>query len=647
MKMSSLYRQKFLITLSLLIPAVSAFAQGLVLTPLAGRNVEKGQWGNHSIAGLITDTLTLPFFDDFTSTSGYPSNARWTDNQVWVNNTFAVNPPNYNVATFDHLNKNGKPYSALNKGEMVYADSLTSQPIKLDFYKSGPSTVNYVPTDEIILSFFLQQRGLGDVPESEDSLILFFLTKTGKWQRVWSQTGAKLAPFELIQVPIDSFKYLHAAFQFRFVNYTKSTGNLNHWHIDYVRLEKYKNRSGGNDIVNIQDVGIVKPCYSMFRNYYSLPYSHFKTDVTGQRLSAHFVTIGNLNPASTVQTRFSFVVKDQNGLQLDSLPFSASSRNVAPGSDTTEKFSPQIQLDNFTGKYPEFSVTYKIDPQSNDITPDAYDALGDNNKIVVKHRYTPWYAYDDGSAEGGFGLDYAFLGNLPGQFAMKFNNLKDDSLRGLAIYFNRSESDVSFRNFNLRIWKSISAIGTVANKDVLLYDFPVDRPIYTDSINKFVYIFFDTVLPMPKGDFYVGWKQNQPFILNIGYDNNYRFNGQEVGNPNLFSNLLGSWEYGDYDVKGVPMIRPLFGLESDYTFNTKTAVVPQIKVYPNPAHEQLYWDSKFPARMAILYSKDGKVCKQVKEPGNSLNIEDLNPGVYVLQMFLQNGQLVSKQIIKK
>src|SRR5688572_3003505 len=106
----------------------SAYSQGVTIIPLSQRHVTETKTFNPIIANHIADTLPLPFFDDFTATTGYPSLHRWVDNQVWVNNTFPIGQPNYNVATFDHLDAHGKPYTTLNKNDMVFADSLTSKP---------------------------------------------------------------------------------------------------------------------------------------------------------------------------------------------------------------------------------------------------------------------------------------------------------------------------------------------------------------------------------------------------------------------------------------------------------------------------------------------------------------------------------------
>ena len=78
-----------------------------------------------------TDTLGLPFFDDFSYDSDYPSNNLWIDSNAFVNRNFPVNAPTIGVVTLDGLNKYGLAY-----GNTAYqygpADSLTSKPIKLD-----------------------------------------------------------------------------------------------------------------------------------------------------------------------------------------------------------------------------------------------------------------------------------------------------------------------------------------------------------------------------------------------------------------------------------------------------------------------------------------------------------------------------------
>lgn len=627
--------------------ALQLHAQGAKVVPLNSRPQPVHDIANVAILGV--DTLILPFFDDFTSGEGYPNPLRWTDQQVWVNNTFPINAPNYNVATFDHLDAKGRPYSTLNKNYSVYADSLTSLPIKLDYYKTGPtSTQNYLPTDSIFLSFFVEQRGLGDGPEAEDSLILLFLNNNNKWVRVWNKTGGSSAnDFDIVTVPVNDFQYLHNAFQFRFVNFTRATGNLNHWHVDYVRLEKYKKRVGGFDIFNTKDVAVQYPTYSFLKYYHSMPYSHFKADVAGQSNGNNKLTLRNLDAGSSfpVQTGFAMQVRNQYNTLVYDFPFASNSQNVSKDQPSTINY-PTLKLDTFSGQNPCFSVKYLTLPQSNDGTPDAYNTLSDNNTITVDHCFAPMYAYDDGSAEGGFGLDYAFLGNIKGQFAMKFETTKTDSLRGLAIYFNRSESDVSFRSFYLRIWKSLSPIGQPDNKDVLLYEQYVERPSYTDSINHFSYIYFDTVLNLTAGTYYAGWRQNQPYILNVGYDNNYRYLGQDVGNPNLFDNLLGSWEKSDLGIKGTPMIRLMMGADKDFTFHTQDQEKSSFVVYPNPVQDVVHWNNEYNVTWASLLDFSGKEVLHADSPQNEMDVTGIPAGHYILSIHTSSGLNYRTQLIK-
>jgi hypothetical protein len=557
-------------------------AQPIVrLQPLIHRPfVEQDQPIDNQISWGISDTLTLPFFEDFAHVIGYPDERRWTDNLVWINNSFPKKAPNFGVATFDHLDAHGNPYHTLDKRVMVFADSLTSQPINIQFKRVGNQTINYKPTDSIYISFFIQRQGIGDAPEAEDSLILYFKNIQNEWVKTWGIAGDFAGDFQEFFVPIAHYDFLIPNFQFRFVNFTKATGNLNHWHLDYVRIEK--NRKSGEK--TIQDVGISQVNHGMFMDYSNVPFSHYRYNNIVRGIGPTLVA-KNLNSIA-VQTRFQLNVFNQFNKQLYSKPFSASTRNLKALGDTTEKYE-SLLYDTLSTATPKIKYVFSVNPQSNDITPDNYNSQTNNNTIIQSHTVMPWYSYDDGSAEGGFGLDYAFLGNLKGQFAMDFNVIKSDSLRGLAVYFNQSLTDVSARSFKLRIWKEISPVGRPDNQDKLIYEVSMARPIYSDSINGFSYIFFDSAIYLPAGKYYVGWLQHMPYVLNIGYDNNYRYQGKDQSNPHLYSNLLGSWEYAGGDAKGTPMIRMLFGERVEYAFSNPKIKHSTLALYPNPCKDYI------------------------------------------------------------
>jgi len=584
-------------------------------------------------AWSINDTMDLPMFEDFSQNVGYPDPSKWVDRQVWVNNSFCTNHPNANVATFDHLNEKGNPYQTLNKNNSTFADSLTSQPINLQFYKFGSNTFPYKPTDNVYLSFFYQTQGLGDIPEPEDSLILFFKGKNNIWHRVWSVGGSKMSNFAEVFIPVDRFDFFIPDFQFRFVNFTKTTGNLNHWHIDYLRMDR--NRTP--NINDIEDVAVVSAQAGLCSDYSNVPYSHYKLNKSSIRGKGASLKIRNLNESVTVQTRYQLQINNGFGQRLYQQDFSVSSRNVLANSDTTEKFDTPF-FDTLSGNSPKLNYSWIIDPRSNDITPENYNSPNFNNRYSLTHQFMPWYSYDDGSAEGGFGLDYAFLGNIRGQFAMEFNTLQDDSLRGLAIYFTQVKEDVSYRSFKLRIWKKISPIGGPDNQDQLVYEFAVNRPVYRDSINHFNYIFFDSVLFLPKGQYYVGWIQQMPYVLNVGYDNNYRHMGNDAYNPHLFYNLLGSWERADYSIKGTPMIRMLFGERVNYSFSTEKIPSVTARVYPNPAQNFIKIDCGiFEVKKVRIMDASGRLVKSI-ENASDIEISDLKTGSYYARFQLTDGR---------
>lgn len=594
---------------------------------------------DYQVAWGISDTLSLPFFEDFAHDIGYPAESRWTDNLVWVNNSFPKKAPNFGVATFDHLDAHGNPYHTLDKRNMVFADSLTSQPLNLQFKRVGNQTINYKPTDSIYVSFFVQRQGIGDAPEAEDSLILYFKNIRNEWVKTWGIAGGFVGNFQEFFVPIAHYDYLIPNFQFRFVNYTKATGNLNHWHLDYIRIDKNRKYSE----MSIQDVGISSVNTGLFTDYSNMPFSHYRYNNSLRGMGPAMVA-KNLNSIA-VQTRFQLSIFNQYNKQIYLKPFAASTRNLRGQGDTAEKYE-SLLFDSLSTATPKIRFVYSVNPQSNDITPDNYNAFTNNNSISQSHTVMPWYAYDDGSAEGGFGLDYAFLGNLKGQFAMDFNVIKSDSLRGLAIYFNQSLTDVTARSFRLRIWKEISPVGRPDNQDKLVYEMPMDRPVYSDSINGFSYIFFDSAIYLPAGKYYVGWLQQMPYVLNIGYDNNYRYQGKEQTNPHLYSNLLGSWEYAGGDAKGTPMIRMLFGERIEYAFSTPKIAKPSLRLYPNPCKDYIHLQGPLHEDAKVeIWDVAGKLHLHT-DFSNRIFVGDLMPGHYYLRCIGKDRQITYNHFIK-
>ncbi len=128
-----------------------------------------------------SQSITLPFFDDFSQNkTSIPNPKLWINGGVGINNNFPINQPSVNVATFDSRNLAGKPYNFSNKFAYGTTDTLTSVAIDL----SGLAA-----KDSVYLSFYWEAKGLGELPDSDDSLVVSFKDSTNKWNIIWTQIG--------------------------------------------------------------------------------------------------------------------------------------------------------------------------------------------------------------------------------------------------------------------------------------------------------------------------------------------------------------------------------------------------------------------------------------------------------------------------
>jgi hypothetical protein len=208
----------------------------------------KSDFINHNARiSNIGDTITLPFVDDFTTNGNKLNTNLWINSGVYINNTNCINPPTYNVATFDGIDSTGNPYNFYNGFSYGPCDKLESKFIKLD-------TAN--AKKKLILSFFWQSGGLIEAPDSiqTDSLALFVLSKnSNQWIKVWSVSpnpltdDSSLFNFESVTLH-DTLRnvyqkdlsgnptnVLHSDFKFKFQSFGNQSGAWDNWHLDYIR----------------------------------------------------------------------------------------------------------------------------------------------------------------------------------------------------------------------------------------------------------------------------------------------------------------------------------------------------------------------------------------------------------------------------
>lgn len=565
-----------------------------------------------------TTALTLPFFDDFTSYSPYTDDAVWEDREVYINNTMCVSPVSRGVATFDGLNAAGLPYDQNISSALVYADSLTSKAFDLSAS---------VPADSIYFSFFYQPQGNGFYPETQDSLMLYFKKSNGAWVKMWSKQGSTLDSFKQVMVPLADTVFMHANFQFRFVNKASLNTNDDVWNVDYIRFAANRNQ---NDTL-IEDVAFtINPTYILNDLTY-MPYRQFLADPNKERATQHSVVLKNNNSALK-NVNYGYTVREKfNNIPMFSSAVSSTTLNALfPTSLSLPMYTNTVMSTNY---YDNFNFENKYYIQSlggNDRTV--------NDTIVREQVFHNYMAYDDGTAEKSYYLH--LFPTLPGKTAIEYHLNRPDTIKGISIYFGRQVPLAYAKYFSVAVYKSIATSGS--GSDQLVYQEDYLIPAYQHNDFEWTYK-FSTPVPMDAGTFYIG--TIQPALSNsdslyIGLDVN------RVGGNHLYYNVVGYWQ--PTTVTGALMIRPILGQIIASGINDRLPVVTHVSVSPNPSADkvQVYFGSKEPTLYTLTDIRGGIVNEGVLMDEGSIDIRNLPAGVYVLKLNNHVNNYQPQKIIK-
>lgn len=582
----------------------------------------------HEKDSRASDTLKIPFFDDFSRPMVYPNPNIWQDNYVFINQTLAINPPSIGVATFDAINFDGSINEFPNTYGFV-SDYLTSKPINL----------NYPSDTTIYLSFMYQPQGIGDAPETGDSLILEFYSPTNSaWYNIWSEKGESNHDFKTVIIKISDSKFLTSGFQFRFKNkasfssnadYAGRRSNCDYWNIDWIYLNKNRNK---NDI-NINDVALTKPLKSLLFEYESVPWTHLFNDTTifkptffNTSIQNHFINenknvslshkISNLKPPYDSQIYYAGVIPD---LKADTIIVHTDSININP----------------FLLNYQELAK-YKITSYLEDNS--AVDTilgikLRTNDTLTYIQDFNNYYAYDDGSAEAGFGMDGNQTEGAKG--AVLFKSHKKDTLRAINIYFNQTYKNALEKiKFYLTIWEYNNGKpgDTIYKSEAIL-------PIYEDSFNKFhTYNLDSTKYPVIDGKFFVGWEQIETEFLNIGFDMN-----NDASSKFLY-NIFGTWQ--TFPTSGALMIRPIFRNASVLSNVEEVVSENDINLFPNPTSNKINIRSNENIKITEIeiFDISGRKLKSSFETEN-IDVSDFSKGIYFVKIHNSTNRTIVKKFV--
>ena len=560
---------------------------------------------------------SLPFIDDFSNKGPFPDANFWTDKQAFVNNTFSETPITKGVATLDGLNEVGRPYFA-SQSAKGFADSLTSQPIDLSSYSS---------TSNLFLSFFYQPQGLGFAPETHDSLILFYKNNLNEWNRIWKIRGSTIQSFRYVTLAITDTQYLHADFQFRFVNIASLDLNNDTWNLDYIKLDANRSYldSVNNDIAfNNQPVSILSP-------YSSMPYRHFLANQANEKAGSHTSYIANLYPQNKQVNVHHIATELQSGtsLSIDNLP-------------TATSFAYSTLINNFT----MFNVSY-VAPNnySKVVIEDKYyfDAINttdrkNNDTITNEVIFDNYFAYDDGSAEKSYFLQPAF--NYAAKTALEFHLNQPDSIRGLMIHFGPQVPTGLGKVFTMVLYKSLS--GNVLTDSIIMKK-ELNSLMYESYLNGFSSYAFDTPKLLDAGKYYIGITQP----ANFGSDSIYY--GLDVNNNTnlqyLSYNVDGTWLSSL--TQGSLMMRPIVGQAFTPTAVSSTHYLSNsIKIYPNPSADIVFIESKNKINSIKIMTISGQMISTENVVQNQFSIQQLPSGLYIVELTDEQNNKTYQKINK-
>jgi hypothetical protein len=584
--------------------------------------------------------MRLPFWDDFSFSNSryYPHNTLWqSGSSVSLNFGTGMNPPSLGVVTFDGLDSLGKPYNVSNAFAKGYADSLVSRPISLNLVPTALRTTVY-------LSFYYQFMGNGEAPDPGDHLTVDFKNNLGQWENsatIGIDTSLKADAFKTMVLPVTQDRFFHNAFQFRFRSFGRLSGPYDTWNVDYVYLNSGRTPTD----TSFPDRAIATPLTSLFNEYWSIPKKHFMTDPSGNltkpSLSIYNLRVGNIQPLN--YSYHAQVITYHPGPVRDSVKVSLQ--------DSTSVGNGLAGLERRT-----FTVGSTLAPSLFDVNADSFkiklklslatkdNVLPGNNGDYDSAKYKPvdfrvndttraefvlsrYYAYDDGSAEYGIGL------NQPGaQVAYLFDmkTPKPDTIVAVDFYFPRF-GDESSQIILLRILSDLTD-----TQQSILYEenISVDR----SELNKFKRHRLTRNTVVVQGSFYIGWKQSSAGTIPIGWDKNTDSGGK------ISSNTNGLWK-ANLTEKGSMMLHPVFGKGGVVTGVQPEA--PTLSAFPNPNSGTFFLTEELEyVDLFDLAGKPVSFSREVQDHQTKIVMNPVYPGLYVLKTLSSKKYTTQKIMVR-
>jgi hypothetical protein len=398
-------------------------------------------------------------------------------------------------------------------------------------------------------------------------------------------------------------------------------GNSDIWNLDYVLLDKNRNAA---DTV-FADVAFTLPLRSLLKSHEAMPWKQFR-EVFLQEMGASLPVHYRNNDLITRNVTRNFEIWDVYR-NAQAYAFSPGATNIGPLT-TVDYNANLVYTYNTTNND---SALFRITAS---LKTDDFDPKG-NDTLIYYQVFQNYFAFDDGSAEGGYGVNG--LGSRNAMVAYKYFSYVQDTLRAIRICFNDSYLDANKREFDLVVWDNNNGFpGNIiySREGVMVEQGTGINGFYNYTIPEGVVV---------NGTFYIGWRQLSESFLNAGYDVNTPQSGKQ------FYWLNGEWNQSQ--VPGTIMIRPVLGAPLKITaihdsfYKDKNV----INFWPNPAKDNINFSpgelQLYGSAYIIIDDLNGH--ELIKVPyTDRLDISSLHDGMYFLILSMNGKPVGHSRLIK-
>jgi len=566
-----------------------------------------------------SDTLELPFWDDFSGDIGSPDTDLWlAGGNVNINKTLSINPPTLGVATFDGATDNAGIYDP-DPFVTGIADSLVSKSINL-------GTLNSSELNSVYLSFFWEYFGISEIPDDEDSLRLLFKNQQNEWEVIDTFTKNRV-------VATDSFlqviyklepRFLHGAFQFKFEVFARLSGPYDTWHIDYVYLDKGRSLTDRNYF----DRAIATVPDYIFKEYSAIPINQFFVNPQKFITSSSFDIYNLDNFLQPIEYTAVLVNTFDNSQIIDELNFNTEVNPILQGEERRKLLTEIPDYTNFDQDLDSIYLTLKVHISSGDSILGNGINYRVNDTISTDYILHNFYARDDGTAEFGAGLE-----QKGGKVAYMFVVEEPDVLNRVDIHFPNISRNQAGSGFSIFIWDKLSnnPFDVIYERENLAIE-----PI--SDFNQFQSIRLPDISVIDT--FYIGWEQYTTDFMTVGLDK------QHNTGDKIYYNVNGIWVQNT-EFEGSLMLRPYFG-QTDPTTGLQDVPKEQLTydIYPNPSKGIIRINAAFDH--FLIFDLTGKIIWTEKYHGSNYqyDLSYLRPGVYIIKLVHNDAINSSKIIIK-